>query len=195
MIAGDESIVVPATSANLGCGFDCAGLAVNLYLKVRGRLSSTGEFRCRYQGPGAERIPLDSSNLIARSACQAARRAGVEIAGGEIEIENEIPMARGLGSSAAAIVAGILLAARHIGQGLDSEAALELAAELEGHPDNVAAALHGGMVVAAQDGGGKIRFARAKLPSDIDFVAVVPDRELSTEHARAALPASYSRQD
>ncbi len=195
MSAADAPIVVPATSANLGCGFDCAALAVNLYLKVRGSLSSTGPFRCRYQGPGAGEIPLDSSNLIARAAREAARRAGVEIAGGEIEIENEIPMARGLGSSAAAIVAGILLAAKHLGTPLDAEAALDLATEIEGHPDNVAAALHGGFVVAAQDADRKVRVARAGLPSDIDFIAVIPDTELSTERARAVLPASYSRPD
>ncbi|HVB33637.1 MAG TPA: homoserine kinase [Patescibacteria group bacterium] len=195
MAGEDASIVVPATSANLGCGFDCAGLAVNLYLKVRGRLGRSGEFRCRYQGPGAELVPLDSSNLIARAALAAARRAGAGIAGGEIEIENEIPMARGLGSSAAAIVAGILLVARHLDRPLDAELVLELAAELEGHPDNIAAALHGGMVVSAQDAQGKIRFARATLPADLDFIAVVPDRELSTERARGVLPASYARQD
>lgn len=194
MTGGGAPIVVPATSANLGCGFDCAALAVNLYLKVRGRLSDTGEFRCRYQGPGAGQIPLDSSNLIARAACRAVERAGVKIAGGEIEIENEIPMARGLGSSAAAIIAGILLAARHLGRPVDFGSVLDLATEIEGHPDNVAAALHGGMVVAAQQTGGLIRTARATLPSGLHFIAIVPDVELSTERARAVLPSEYSRQ-
>lgn len=194
MAGEDAPIVVPATSGNLGCGFDCAALAVNLYLKVRGHLTESGEFRCRYQGPGAEQIPLDSSNLIVRAARRAVERAGAKIAGGEIEIENQIPMARGFGSSAAAIVAGILLAARHLGRPVDFESVLDLATEIEGHPDNAAAALHGGMVVAAQPSGGPIRVARATLPSDLDFIAIVPDVELPTERARTVLPAAYPRQ-
>jgi homoserine kinase len=196
MVMGGKGapIVVPATSANLGCGFDCAALAVNLHLKVHGRIDRSGEFHCRYQGPNADGIPLDSSNLVARAARLAAERAGLKNAGGEIEIENDIPMARGLGSSAAAIVAGILLAAKHLGGPLDASAALELATEIEGHPDNAAAALHGGIVVAAQQPGGPIRVARAALPSDLDFVAVVPDFDLPTERARAVLPSAYARQ-
>lgn len=195
MDGDDAPIVVPATSGNLGCGFDCAALALNLYLKIRGRLDRTGEFRCRYQGPNAERVPLDSSNLVARAALRAAQHAAIEFTGGEIEIENEIPMARGLGSSAAAILAGILLAAKQISQPLDSEAVLELATELEGHPDNAAAALHGGMVVATGQPGGRVRVARAEVPANLDFIAVVPDVELPTERARTVLPASYPRQD
>lgn len=194
MAGKDAPIVVPATSGNLGCGFDCAALAVNLYLRVRGQLDRTGQFRCRYQGPNAEQIPLDSSNLMARAISRAAAQAGLENVGGKIEIENDIPMARGLGSSAAAIVAGILLAARHLKVPLDSSAALKLASEMEGHPDNAAAALYGGMIVAAPEPGGPIRVVRATLPSDLDFVAVVPAVELSTERARAVLPAAYARQ-
>jgi homoserine kinase len=195
MPGDDAPIVVPASSGNLGCGFDCAALALNLYLRVRGRLDRTGQFRCRYHGPNAELVPLDSSNLVFRAAALAARRAGIELTGGEIEIENEIPMARGLGSSAAAIVAGILLAAKYSSQPLDPESSLALATELEGHPDNVAAALYGGIVVSAGRAGEPVRVARADVPGDLDFIAVVPDAELSTERARAALPDSYARQD
>lgn len=191
----EEPIVVPATSANLGCGFDCAALAVNLYMKVRGRLGTTPGFRIRYQGPHAERIPLDDSNLVVRAAQSAAKRAGVEISGGEIEIENEIPIAAGLGSSAAAIVAGILLAARHLGRPIDAEAIVELACGIEGHPDNVAAACHGGLVVAAQEDGGRVRVARVALPENLALVAVVPDFELTTERARSVLPSTYERRD
>jgi homoserine kinase len=195
MAGDDEPIIVPATSANLGCGFDCAALALSLYLKVRGRLGAEPGFRCRYRGPHPERIPSDDSNLVARGARLAAERAGIDVVGGEIEIENEIPVAAGLGSSAAAIVGGILLVARHLGRSPDPEAVVELASEIEGHPDNVAAACHGGLVVAAQEGGGRVRVARAALPGNLELVAVVPDVELPTERARAVLPASYSRQD
>lgn len=195
MAGEDGPIIVPATSANLGCGFDCAALALGLYVKVRGRLGAEPGFRCRYRGPRPELIPSDESNLVARAVRLGAERAGAEIRGGEIEIENEIPVAAGLGSSAAAIVAGILLAARHLGRSPDPEAVVALATELEGHPDNVAAACHGGLVVAAQESGGRVRVARAALPEDLELIAVVPDLELPTERARAVLPASYSRQD
>ena len=191
----DGPIIVPATSANLGCGFDCAALALSLYMKVRGRLGPEPGFRCRYRGPHSERIPSDDSNLVARAARLASERAGADVRGGEIEIENEIPVAAGLGSSAAAIVAGILLAARHLGWLPDPESVVELASEIEGHPDNVAAAFHGGLVVAAQEPGERVRVARAALPENLELVAIVPDIELPTERARAVLPASYPRGD
>jgi homoserine kinase len=191
----DGPIRVPATSANLGCGFDCAALALNLYLRARGRLSSKPGFHCRYRGPNPERIPADDSNLVARAALRAAERAGADLRGGEIEIENEIPVAAGLGSSAAAIVAGILLAERELGRAAEREEVVALATEIEGHPDNVAAACHGGLVVAAQESGGRVRVARAALPEGLELVAVVPDVELSTGRARAALPESYARRD
>jgi homoserine kinase len=195
-MGGDDGpIIVPATSANLGCGFDCAALALSLYMKVRGRLGPEPGFRCRYSGPHGERIPTDDSNLVARAARLAADRARADVRGGEIEIENEIPVAAGLGSSAAAIVAGILLAARHLGKQPDAEEVVGLASEIEGHPDNVAAACHGGLVVAAQVENGRVRVARTALPENLDLIAVVPDVELPTERARAVLPASYSRQD
>jgi homoserine kinase len=194
MDGDDGPIIVPATSANLGCGFDCAALALSLYMRVRGRLGPEPGFRCRYRGPHAESIPSDDSNLVARAARLAAERAGADVRGGEIEIENEIPVAVGLGSSAAAIVAGILLAARHLGKPPNAEDVIGLASEIEGHPDNVAGACLGGLVVAAEDGA-RVRVARAALPENLELVAVVPDIELPTERARAVLPASYSRQD
>lgn len=195
MAEANDWIVVPATSANLGCGFDCAALAVSLHLRLRGRLGAKPGFRASYRGPHAERIPLDDANLVARAACLAGEAAGAKIRGGEIEIESEIPVAAGLGSSAAAIVGGILLAARHLGEPPEAEAVVELATRIEGHPDNVAAAYHGGLVVAAQEAGGRVRVARAALPEDLALVAVVPDFELPTERARSVLPPSYSRAD
>lgn len=195
MALENDSISVPASSANLGCGFDCAALALSLHMKVRGQLAGTPGFRVRYSGPHSERIPLDDSNLVVRAARSAAERVGVEIAGGEIEIENEIPIAAGLGSSAAAIVAGILLAAQHLGEAPDPAALLSLACRIEGHPDNVAAAWHGGLVVAAPQPDGRVRVARAALPEDLQLIAVVPDFQLTTERARAVLPARYDRAD
>ena len=136
----DGPIIVPATSANLGCGFDCAALALSLYMKVRGRLGPEPGFRCRYRGPHSERIPSDDSNLVARAARLASERAGADVRGGEIEIENEISVAAGLGASGAAIVFGILPAARHPVRFAGSETVAELADRLARQPDNAAAA-------------------------------------------------------
>jgi homoserine kinase len=195
MVRENDSIVVPASSANLGCGFDCGALTLSLYMRVRGHLEATPGFRIRYSGPHPERVPLDDSNLVVRAARSAAERIGVGMAGGEIEIENEIPIAAGLGSSAAAIVAGILLAARQFGEPPDPMALLALACRIEGHPDNVAAAWHGGLVVAAPQPDGQVRVARAALPEDLQLIAVVPDFQLTTARARAVLPARYDRAD
>lgn len=189
------TVIVPATSANLGCGFDCAALALNVYLRASARFGSRTGFVCRYFGPHPERIPLDDSNLVVRAAQRATTHFGAELYGGEIELQSDIPVAAGLGSSAAAIVAGILLAARHFRKQLDRQSTLNLAADIEGHPDNVAAAVHGGLVVAAREETGAVRVARAVLPKDLTLVVVVPEFELPTERARAVLPAVYSRQD
>lgn len=204
------SVVVPATTANLGCAFDCAGLALNLYLRASAAARPSG-FEVAYRGPGAGEIPLGRENLIVRAMLRAAARAGRELPGARLEVESEIPLGVGLGSSAAAIVAGVLLGARLAGAEMSPGEALALANEVEGHADNVAAALHGGMVVAlaaerkpaappsAQKVGAsaqnEILVAKAHVSPQLDFVAVVPEVPLPTEKARSVLPASYSRAD
>jgi homoserine kinase len=170
-------------------------MALNLYLRVYGGFGPTRGFYVSYRGSHPERIPLDESNLIVRAARGAAERVGAEIIGGEIGMDSEIPVSAGFGSSAAAIIAGILLAARHLGRPFEAEAVLEMAAAIEGHPDNVAAAYLGGLIVAAREESGSIRVARAQVPQDLDFIAVIPDFEMPTERARAVLPASYLRAD
>jgi homoserine kinase len=160
-----------------------------------------------YRGPNADSIPRDSTNLIVRAMQHYAARAKKTLPSARLDIENEIPLGVGLGSSAAAIVAGIVLGAELCGARLDASETLRLALEIEGHPDNLAAAVHGGMVVSAvaesAPGLPAVAGAVSKdvlvLKTDVsqalDFVCVIPDVPLPTEKARAVLPAQYSRQD
>lgn len=189
------SVIVPATTANLGCAFDCAGIALTLYLRASATPQASG-FEVSYRGPGAEQIPSDESNLIVKAIRHYAVRSDSKIPGAGISVENEIPLGVGLGSSASAIVAGVMLGAGLCGKTLHAKEILALALELESHPDNIAAAVHGGMAVAAVVGEPqKVLVSKAEVSNDLDFVAVIPDIPLPTEKARAVLPQQYSRQD
>lgn len=187
------SVRVPATSANLGCLFDCAALAYSLFLDVHVTPHAAGTTRIRYEGVSPERIPLDDSNLIARTI-RATLEGWGKVRGFDLEIENQIPVAAGLGSSAAAIVAA--LAASHVlaDRVLLDEELIGLAAKLEGHPDNAAAAWLGGFTISAQQAERVIALS-CPMPERVKLVLVIPDYHLSTETARQALPASYSRED
>src|SRR5580658_6384629 len=149
MGARTVSVVVPATSANLGCAFDCAGLALNLYLRARATVTGKPGLEVTYQGEDATQIPKDDTNLVVQSMRHAASRLGEVLPGFKLEVHNDIPLGVGLGSSAAAIVAGLLLGSELCGTELGAQDLLRLALEIEGHPDNLAAAIHGGMVVSA----------------------------------------------
>jgi homoserine kinase len=188
------SVVVPASSANVGCAFDCAAIALNLYLRASATPGKSALIS--YRGPNADQIPRDASNLILKAMQSAAPAMHASLPSVELDVQNDIPLGVGLGSSAAAIIAGILLGGKLCGTELSSADALRLAAEIEGHPDNVAAALHGGFVVAAMpEGAESILTAKANVSQALDFVAVIPDVALPTEKARAVLPAQYSRRD
>jgi len=188
------SVVVPASSANVGCAFDCAAIALTLYL--RASATPAKSVQVSYRGANADQIPRDASNLILKAMQSAAAAMHASLAFAELDVQNDIPLGVGLGSSAAAIIAGILLGGKLCGTELSSADALRLAAEIEGHPDNVAAALHGGFVVAAMpEDAESILVAKANVSQALDFVAVIPDVALPTEKARAVLPAQYSRRD
>jgi homoserine kinase len=186
--------VVPASSANVGCAFDCAAIALALYLRVSAAPSASG-LEVNYIGANADQVPRDKSNLLVKAIERAASATGVILPPLRLNVQNEIPLGVGLGSSAAAIVAGILLANEFCGSKLPLTEILRLALEIEGHPDNVAAALHGGFVVAAAPQGSPVFFAKADVSAALDFVAVIPEVPLPTEKARAVLPAQYSRAD
>jgi homoserine kinase len=187
------SVRVPATCANLGCAFDCAALALSLYLHLHVRTRADGEVKVRYTGETPERVPTDGGNLIARtilSTLQSWHKAR----GFDLEIDNQIPVGVGLGSSAAAIVGALAACHWMADTALSDEALISLATRLEGHPDNVAAAWHGGFTVAVEDRGAVLAYS-CPVPDSLQLVLVVPDYAVPTEKARAVLPAQYSRQD
>ncbi|MGN6377823.1 MAG: homoserine kinase [Gaiellales bacterium] len=169
----------PASSANLGPGFDCLAVALELRNEVEIRRQDAAGVRIVVEGEGAQGVSTGPDNLFVR----AFAAAGGESEGIEVRMLNRVPFARGLGSSAATIAAGV--AAGLAWSGLERDP-LELAAELEGHPDNVAAALAGGLTVAWKTARGP---SAIRLPGcPVEFVAAIPDYELSTEQARAAIP-------
>jgi homoserine kinase len=188
------SVVVPASCANVGCAFDCAAIALNLYLRASATPAKSA--LVSYRGPNADQIPLDASNLIVKVMQRATSTVHAALPAVQLDVQNDIPLGVGLGSSAAAIVAGILLGGKLSGNELSFADALRVAAEIEGHPDNVAAALHGGFVLAAmpQDAA-SVLVAKANVSPALDFIAVIPEVPLPTERARAVLPAEYSRRD
>ena len=187
--------VVPASSANVGCAFDCAAIALGLYLRVSATSTASG-WELNYSGANADQIPGDKSNLLVKAMERTAAASGAPLPSLRLDVQNEIPLGVGLGSSAAAIVAGILLANEFCGSKLSEADVLRLAVEIEGHPDNVAAALRGGFVVAAAVGSApSVLVAKAAISENLNFVAVIPEIPLPTEKARAVLPEQYSRRD
>ncbi len=192
----EASATAPATSANLGCAFDCAALALNRYLKARAELRDEPGLDICYRGLNPDRVPANSSNLVAQGIRRLAAWAGAEVPGCRVEIENDIPVGVGLGSSAAAVITGLLLGARLVGAEPDPATLLSLAAELDGHPDNVAAAYHGGLVfVATIPSANEVLTWKTTLPADLKLVVVVPEIAMPTREARAVLPEHYSRTD
>lgn len=184
---------VPASSANLGPGFDALGLALGVYLECRFRQS--GQLSIRVAGRDASSIPVDSSNLIWRTAETVAADVGEKLPPIELEIRNDIPLGKGLGSSAAALTAGVVIADRLLGLNWRPLRILNEAARIEGHPDNVAACVLGSIVASAIDSGGSARAIRLDLPPAFAVAVVVPDFDLPTTQARAVLPECYTRAD
>jgi homoserine kinase len=187
------SVRVPATSANLGCAFDCAALALGLYLDIHVSPRKDRRVTVQYRGETPERIPSDETNLIARTIRETLESWN-KAKGFDLEIDNQIPVGVGLGSSAAAIV-GALAACHWLADTtLFDEQLISLAARLEGHPDNVAAAWHGGFTVSLQHGERVLAYS-CPVPDTLKLVLVVPDYAVPTEKARSVLPAQYSRAD
>lgn len=184
---------VPATSANLGPGFDALGMALSIYLECRFR--PHGELAIRPAGRNADMISTGEDNLIWQTALNVAQNVGRPLPPVELLIQNNIPIGKGLGSSAAALVAGVVLADEVLGLNWDRHKILDEAARIEGHPDNVSACVLGSIVASAIDEDGITRAVRMQLPALYGVAIVVPDFILPTAKARAALPDSYSRSD
>jgi homoserine kinase len=187
------TITVPATTANLGAGFDCLGAALSLYNKFT--FTPAESLSIKATGAEAARVEIDETNLVYQAFRAVYQAVGRPVPGVAIDLDLGIPLARGLGSSATALVGGLLGANYLAGQPLTTLAIQDLAIQLEGHPDNVVPALLGGCRLSAtrEDGGWEICDV-PWLPEIIPVVAV-PNFELSTAAARAVLPTSYGRGD
>lgn len=187
---------VPATSANLGPGYDSFGLALSLYDEIVVRVGEDG-LDLDVAGEGADKVRKDSRNLVIKAMNTAFDRMGGRPRGLEVRCLNRIPHGRGLGSSAAAIVGG-LAAARALTVGgddrLDDERLLAVATEMEGHPDNVAATVHGGFTMAWTDGG-EVGVLRTFPHPDLLPVAFIPGTEVRTTKARKVLPDAVPHGD
>jgi homoserine kinase len=192
-VAHAVSVRVPATSANLGPGFDSYGLALDLHDELSARVLETG-LSIEVVGEGAGKVPTDETHLVWRAMARLFAEVGVAPGGVELVCHNRIPHGRGLGSSAAAIVGGLVLArALVVDAEVSDDRLLELAAELEGHPDNVAAALLGGFTLAWTDD--KVAAIRLDPVPELRAVVAIPAETLSTTRARSVLPASVRHCD
>ena len=194
--AAPVRVRVPATSANLGPAFDSAGLALALYDDVIVRVVDSG-LAVDVAGEGAETLPRDKRNLVVQSLRAAFTALGGQPRGLEVVCANRIPQSRGLGSSSAAIVAAVLAARALVLGGeelLDDDATLALASRLEGHPDNVAACLRGGLTFAWSSAAG-VRVHRVDVHPDLRPVAFVPSSRSSTKKVRGLLPETVPHVD
>ena len=195
-VTAPVSVSTPATSANLGPGFDAAGLALTLYDDLTARVTGAG-YVVTVRGEGAGELPSDESHLVVRAMLATFDALGERPPGLAVECVNRIPQARGLGSSSAAIVGGVQLARGLVAGGLrllDDEGALRVAAELEGHPDNVAPCLLGGFTLAWTEGSGA-RAVRLATSGRVRPTVFVPKERGYTATARAALPSAVPHAD
>ncbi len=196
------TVKIPATSANLGPCFDCAGLALSLYNEITVfsgeecefselfRIESRNEIDLRIAC--GQKIPLDETNLIYQTMLWFSRRTGRMLPRFLLQQTDRIPLARGLGSSAACIVGGLLIADLLLNTGYSRAELLNMAVEIEGHPDNVAPAFLGDMVVGVvQDS--RFEYVSVPLSEALEFTVLIPDFPLSTSEARQVLPGSYTR--
>lgn len=179
-------VQVPATTANMGPGFDTMGMALKLYNVVEMEASGLG-LQIEVEGDGADQIPRDKRNIVYTAAARVFKATGFAPKGLRIKIINNIPLARGLGSSASAIVGGLVAANIVAGNQLGEKELLNIATEIEGHPDNVAPALLGGIVISAMVEG-EVKYSKITAPSKLKCVVAIPDFTLPTKLAREVLP-------
>ena len=185
------TVRVPATTANMGPGFDCLGMAMDIWNSVRVDLGASG-FDVR--GEGSETLARGKENLVYRSFCIPFSETGRSVPDAGFTCWNDIPLSRGLGSSSSAVVAGLVAGNEMCGRPLSEDRLLELAAQVEGHPDNVAAALLGGCQIVVQEEE-RLVTSPVPVPEDLRAVVFVPDMEMPTTKAREVLPAEVPRHD
>ena len=183
---------VPATTANLGCGFDVLGLALKIYNTFT--MTITPEPGWRAMLPDGVDLPSNADNLVFKAAQALFDEVGNEPAGLQLLLDMDIPLARGLGSSSAAIVGGLLAANALAGNVMTRDTLLDMAVDMEGHPDNVTPALMGGLTLSYEVDG-RHAFLPLDFPTDLSLIVAIPDFELPTAKARAVLPPQISRAD
>jgi homoserine kinase len=196
-VPGPVRVSVPATSANLGPGFDSLGLALDLRDRLEAEVLPEG-LVVEVDGSGADEVPLDETHLVVRAMRAAFELMNAAPAGLRLSCTNVIPHARGLGSSSAAIVGGLSLARALVAGGsllLDDDTLFTLAARLEGHPDNVAPACYGGFVISGHDDDGEFYAVQSAVDPRVSVVVLVPAEPVSTELARGLLPAHVPHAD
>lgn len=198
------SVKVPASSANIGPGFDCLGMALPIYNTITIEetvLPGTGiEINVMTEEETIDEmvfnnIPRDENNLVYKAVEMLYNSIGQEPSELKINIQTGIPIARGLGSSSSIVVGGLLAANKLLGNPADETALLAIATEVEGHPDNVAPAILGGTVLATQENDGTLSYCKLNWPEEWDITVCIPDFELSTEIARSILPKEVPMQD
>ncbi|MFM2234288.1 MAG: hypothetical protein RLZZ240_872 [Actinomycetota bacterium] len=197
-VSGAVRVVVPASSANLGSGFDSAGLALSMFDEIEASFTDKPGVQVDVDGEGRNSLPRDENHLIARVMLKTFANLSTPVQGLYLRCINRIPHGRGLGSSAAAISAAVVAARALAGtQGtrMDDEGALELASSIEGHPDNVAACLYGGFTVSWIDEQSLARAVKIKTHESIIPVVMIPKFEVDTEQARALLPSHVPHRD
>ena len=188
------TVRLPGSTANLGPGYDVLGLALGIYNRVTVRVGETDSNRIASKGQGSEELPTNGTNLFFRAAKALARRADRDLPAIDAEMEVSVPLSRGLGSSSTAIVGGVVCANRLLGDPLSQPELLDLATEIEGHPDNVSPCLYGGFTVSTVSNG-RVTCVRSEPSPELQTLVVIPNFPLKTKEARAALPASVSHED
>lgn len=185
---------IPATTANLGCGFDVLGMALDLYYTVHVRPIKENKYIIRNRGEGEHYLPEDDRNLFFKTVKKVSKIKNFPEQGLEVEAFNQIPVCRGLGSSAACIAAAIVTVNELNGRVLSIQDMIHFATQIEGHPDNVIPAMVGGLTVAMKNNQ-EILYQKFPFFDNIHLVACIPEYTLSTEEMRKILPSEYSRED
>ena len=186
---------IPATTANCGPGFDTLGIACTLYNEVVLELAGpAGQVEISVSGDGADTLPTNSRNLVLRAVRTVLDKVGETQTGIRLSLVNAIPLSRGLGSSSAAIVGGLTAANAIVGNRFNQAEILDMATEMEGHPDNVAPALYGGFTISVMTGG-QVTCLRLPLPQQLKLVVCIPEFRLSTHKARQAIPTMAPHKD
>lgn len=189
------SVSVPATSANLGPGYDSLALALELRDVVTAELTGDSKVSVEIVGIGEGKLPTNETHLIAKTIIETSKKLGKEIGGFTLKCENAIPQGRGLGSSAAAVVAGLVLTRELTGLEIEDDYILQEATRIEHHPDNASACLMGGLTISWETANGEINTRSMNVNPAVIPIVGIPDVELSTQEARGLIPAKIDHVD